>query len=82
MELLVPQIIIKNLNGTSFKLDLNLEGTVENVKQKIQDKFQHHVDRQTLIHSGRVLSDQKSLGEYDVKSNDFIVLMVKNTPKG
>jgi UV excision repair protein RAD23 len=50
---------------------------VQNLKQKIQDsKPDFSVDKQKLIHSGKVLKDSQTIAEIGMKDTDFIVCMV------
>ena len=49
---------------------------VSSIKQKIEELQQFPVSQQKLIHAGKVLKDDSTLGEYNVKENDFLVVMV------
>lgn len=53
------------------------------MKNKIQSVRADLVaDRQKLIHSGKVLKDEQSIGELGLSESDFIVCMVtKEAPK-
>lgn len=47
------------------------------MKSKIQDaKADHAVERQKLIHSGKVLKDTQTIAELGISESDFLVCMV------
>lgn len=46
------------------------------VKGKIESAHGFAVAQQKLIHAGKVLKDESPLSEYNVKENDFLVVMV------
>lgn len=46
------------------------------VKQSIQSSQGHATENQKLIFSGKILSDDKTMGEYEIKEKDFLVVMV------
>uniref|UniRef100_M4C6L6 UV excision repair protein RAD23 n=1 Tax=Hyaloperonospora arabidopsidis (strain Emoy2) TaxID=559515 RepID=M4C6L6_HYAAE len=49
---------------------------VSAIKQKIEELQQFPVSQQKLIHAGKVLKDDSTLSVYNVKENDFLVVMV------
>ncbi|EJD03021.1 UV excision repair protein Rad23 [Fomitiporia mediterranea MF3/22] len=71
------ELTIKNLQGKVFKIsDVEEEDTVASLKQKIAGQFQHPVELQKLIYSGKILQDDAQIKSYNIKQTDFIVLMV------
>ncbi|CAH0492027.1 unnamed protein product [Peronospora farinosa] len=70
------KLTIKTLQGVAFSLDAELTDAVLAVKQKIEEMQQFPVTQQKLIHAGKVLKDDSTLAEYNVKENDFLVVMV------
>ena len=46
------------------------------MKQSIQSSQGHAAENQKLIFSGKILSDEKTMGEYEIKEKDFLVVMV------
>lgn len=46
------------------------------MKKSIQDSQGHAAENQKLIFSGKILSDEKTIGEYEIKEKDFLVVMV------
>lgn len=49
---------------------------VASVKATIEAQQSFPVAQQKLIHAGKVLKDDSPLSEYNVKENDFLVVMV------
>ncbi|CAI5738768.1 unnamed protein product [Peronospora destructor] len=70
------KLTIKTLQGVAFSLDAELTDAVLAVKRKIEEMQQFPVSQQKLIHAGKVLKDDSTLAEYNVKENDFLVVMV------
>ncbi|POM74116.1 UV excision repair protein RAD23 [Phytophthora palmivora] len=70
------KLTVKTLQGVAFSLDAELTDAVSAVKQKIEEIQQFPVSQQKLIHAGKVLKDDSTLAEYNVKENDFLVVMV------
>ncbi|CAH0480812.1 unnamed protein product [Peronospora belbahrii] len=70
------KLTIKTLQGVAFSLDTELTDTVLAVKEKIEKLQQFPISQQKLIHAGKVLKDDSTLAEYNVKENDFLVVMV------
>ncbi|KAG7387423.1 UV excision repair protein RAD23 B [Phytophthora pseudosyringae] len=70
------KLTVKTLQGVAFSLDAELTDAVSAVKQKIEELQKFPVTQQKLIHSGKVLKDDSTLAEYNVKENDFLVVMV------
>lgn len=69
-------ITIKTLQQKQFKIDAQATETIAQLKEKIQELHGHPTANQKLIYSGKILSDDKVVGECNIKEKDFLVLMV------
>lgn len=65
-----------------FPVEIEETASVLGLKEKIAaEKADFEVERQKLIHAGKVLKDTSSIGELGIKDTEFIVCMLSPKPK-
>lgn len=69
------KIIVKNLKSEQFPLEIDPTQTVGEIKQKIQEEQKIAVETQKLVCVGKVMQDDKTIEEYQLKEGGFLVLM-------
>lgn len=76
------KLTIKTLSQLSFKIEIEPERTVSELKDKIEKDHGKEYPRgaQKLIYSGKILADETKLSEYDIDEKKFVVLMVTRPP--
>ena len=76
------KIFVKTLTDKTITLDVEPSDTIENVKDKIQDKIGIPPDEQRLRkENGTYLEDDKTLADYYIRSESFLYLLERPKPR-
>jgi UV excision repair protein RAD23 len=71
------KISVRTLKQEKYEFECEPTDTILRLKQIIFEKLQHEVEWQTLIFSGVLLANDRTIESCKISEKDFLVLMVK-----
>ncbi|RPB05599.1 UV excision repair protein Rad23, partial [Choiromyces venosus 120613-1] len=74
-------ILLQDLKQQKFVIDADPTDTISQVKEKISKEKGWEAVAQKLIYSGKILQDDKTVGDYKIEEKGFVVCMISNKPK-
>jgi UV excision repair protein RAD23 len=77
------KITIKTLKNKKYTLEVSETDTIAHVKNRIDNELKlGEAASQKLIHSGKILKDDQTIGSARIQENDFLVVMISATKPG
>ena len=73
------QIFVTPQGFTMITIDVEPSDTVENVKQKVQDRIGIAVENQRLIYAGKELENNRTLSDYNIQKEAILQVIIEVT---
>ena len=71
------QIFVKNMHGVTITLEVDQTTTIEEIKQKIQDKKGWLAENMRIIFAGKQLEDGRTLADYNISPDATLHLCMR-----
>jgi ubiquitin len=71
------QIFLQMLTGKTIRLVVESSDTIATMKIKVQEKEGVHPEQQRIVCSGKLLDDERTLGDYHIPTGSTLHLVVR-----